>query len=64
MFSFVIWDKKKKTLYLARDRLGIKPLYYSFSNKIFFFGSQTKSFLKHPNWDNKISINALASFLD
>ena len=62
MFSFVIWDKKKKTLYLARDRLGIKPLYYSFSNKIFFFGSQTKSFLKHPNWDNKISINALASF--
>ena len=62
MFSFVIWDKKKKKLYLARDRFGIKPLYYSFSNKTFFFGSQTKSFLKHPYWNNQISINALASF--
>jgi len=62
MFSFVIWDKKEKILYLARDRLGIKPLYYSFFNGIFFFGSQTKSFLKHPYWKNQISFNALASF--
>ena len=62
MFAFVVWDKKLKELCLARDRLGIKPLYYSFFNDIFFFGSQTKSFLKHPKWKNKISLKSLASF--
>ena len=62
MFAFVIWDKKLKELCLARDRFGIKPLYYSFQDGIFLFGSQTKSFIKHPNWKSEISFNALGSF--
>ena len=62
MFAFVVWDKKLKELSLARDRFGIKPLYYSFLDGIFFFGSQTKSFLKHPCWKNEISLDALGSF--
>ena len=62
MFAFVLWDKKNKKLFLARDRFGIKPLYFSYLNGIFFFSSQTKSFLKHPNWKGEISFNALGSF--
>ena len=62
MFAFVLWDKKNKKLFLARDRFGIKPLYFSYLNGIFFFGSQTKSFLKHPSWKGEISFNALGSF--
>ena len=54
--------KKNKKLFLARDRFGIKPLYFSYLNGIFFFSSQTKSFLKHPNWKGEISFNALGSF--
>ena len=62
MFAFAIWDKKLKELCLARDRFGIKPLYYSFLDGIFFFGSQTKCFLKHPNWKREISFDALGLF--
>ena len=62
MFAFALWDKKNKKLFLARDRFGIKPLYFSYLNGIFFFSSQTKSFLKHPNWKGEISFNALGSF--
>ena len=63
MFAFAMWDKKYKELILARDRVGIKPLYFSYLNGLFLFGSQTKSFLKHPNWKSEISFNALGSFL-
>ena len=44
MFAFAMWDKKYKELILARDRVGIKPLYFSYLNGLFLFGSQTKSF--------------------
>ena len=62
MFAFALWDKKKKQLYLARDRFGIKPLYFYYSNGLFLFSSQTKSFFKHPKWKQNISLNALGSF--
>ena len=45
MFSFAVFDKEKKKIYLARDRIGIKPLYWSYQNHIFFFGSQPKCFM-------------------
>jgi len=59
MFSFAVWDNKNKKLYLARDRLGIKPLYWSFQNKIFYFGSQPKCFIANKYWKKKIQINSL-----
>jgi len=43
MFAFAIWDNVKKELFLARDRLGVKPLYFSSNNKSFFFASRPKA---------------------
>ena len=48
MFSFAIWDDNKKELFLARDRIGIKPLYYSIINSIFVFSSEIRSILSLP----------------
>lgn len=55
MFSFAFWDKQNKTLLLARDRYGIKPLYYWQNDRIFLFASEIKAFLKHPEF--KVSLN-------
>ena len=49
MFSFVIWDTLKNELVLARDPFGIKPLYYTYQNNIFYFASQIKSILSIQN---------------
>jgi asparagine synthase (glutamine-hydrolysing) len=46
MFAFAIWDRKEKTLFVARDRAGVKPFYYSFSNRQFAFASEQKALLK------------------
>lgn len=48
MFAFAIWDKKKQELFLARDRMGIKPLYYSWAGDCFLFASEPKAILQHP----------------
>jgi asparagine synthase (glutamine-hydrolysing) len=48
MFAFAIWDDRQKTLFLARDRVGIKPLYYWLSDKSVIFGSEIKAILADP----------------
>lgn len=48
MFAFAVWDDAQKRLFLARDRYGIKPIYYYFRNGVFAFASEIKSLLKHP----------------
>jgi asparagine synthase (glutamine-hydrolysing) len=47
-FVFAIWDEARRELFLARDRLGIRPLYYTVQNGSFVFGSEIKSLLTHP----------------
>ncbi len=63
MFAFVIYDKKEKKICGARDHFGIKPFYYYKTDNEFFFGSEIKSFLGHPNFQKKVNKNALKMFL-
>ncbi len=51
MFAFAIWDTKRRQLFLARDRMGIKPLYYSQCGGDFVFASEPKAFFQHPGID-------------
>lgn len=50
MFAFAIWNENDKTLFLARDRIGIKPLYYTVTKNSFIFSSEIKSILKHKSY--------------
>ncbi|MGA2679667.1 MAG: asparagine synthase (glutamine-hydrolyzing) [Sedimentisphaerales bacterium] len=51
MFAFAIWDSSNQSLLLVRDRMGIKPLYYSQKGDEFIFGSEPKAILQHPGVD-------------
>lgn len=62
MFAFAYWNKKVHKLFLVRDRLGIKPLYWGFHQGILFFGSQLKSFTDHPAWRPVIDTEALTTY--
>jgi asparagine synthase (glutamine-hydrolysing) len=63
MFSFAIWDSKVQTLLLARDRIGIKPLYYHLSNKSLVFASEIKAILADPSIDRQIDPALIDRFL-
>lgn len=62
MFAFVIWDKRNNNLFLARDRYGVKPLYYFANKKYFLFGSEIKSLLQHPGVKVNLSLYALNEY--
>lgn len=63
MFAFVIWNKKEKVLFGARDHFGIKPFYYTEMNGAFLFGSEIKSFLPHPDFHKELNAEALRPYL-
>jgi len=63
MFAFTIWDKKNKKLFGARDFFGIKPYYYANMNGTFFFGSEIKGFLPHPNFKREVNEELLPDYL-
>jgi asparagine synthase (glutamine-hydrolysing) len=63
MFTFALWDARRRRLVLARDRLGIKPLYYAISNGQLIFGSEIKAILKHPEIHSAIDLQALSDFV-
>lgn len=63
MFSFVIYDMEKEELIGARDHFGIKPFYYYKKNDRFFFGSEIKSFLEHPDFQKEVNKDALKMYL-
>lgn len=63
MFAFAIYDINNKTLFLARDNFGIKPLYYTFMNDTFMFASEIKCFLEHPSFEKKLNEDILPAYL-
>lgn len=62
MFAFAIWDKTRQALFLARDRYGIKPLYYHFSGATLLFASEHKAFLAHPGFERRLDAPALLEY--
>ena len=60
MFAFALWDGNKRELFLARDHLGIKPLYYVTLGNQFLFASEIKSLLQHKSCPREVDIDALA----
>jgi asparagine synthase (glutamine-hydrolysing) len=60
MFAFSLWDRKEKKLYLVRDRMGEKPLYYGWQNGVFLFGSELKALKAHPAFYGEIDRNSIA----
>ena len=63
MFSFCIYDKNKKELFIARDPFGIKPLYYYKKDNIFLFSSEIKAFLEHPDFKKELNKEMIGAFL-
>ena len=62
MFAFAIADYKRRQLFLARDRYGIKPLYYTFCGSTFLFASEHKAFLTHPHFSAKLDAPGLVEY--
>ena len=63
MFAFAVWDRQKRELTLVRDRIGIKPLYWSFDKGVFLFGSELKALREAPDFDPGIDRDAITAFL-
>ena len=63
MFAFGVWDRRDHVLYLARDRLGIKPLYYGWAGHHFVFASELKAFRAHADFAGKVARAVLGLYL-
>ena len=62
MFALALWDRKEKTLLLARDRYGIKPLYYAKQKSVFWFASEQKAITAHPDFHRSLNKPALLEY--
>ena len=63
MFAIAIWDELRRRMVLARDRLGKKPLYYSFINETFLFASELKAIMAYPNFPRKVDPLSFMKYL-
>ena len=63
MFAFALWDAADRTLFLARDRMGEKPLYYGRSGDTLLFGSELKALKAHTEWRGQVDRDALALYM-
>ncbi|MGL1862830.1 MAG: asparagine synthase (glutamine-hydrolyzing) [Pseudodesulfovibrio sp.] len=62
MFAFALWDRQERVLSLARDRIGIKPLYYGWVGNSFVFGSEIKALRAFPGFGNSVDRDALCIY--
>ncbi|MEW9700188.1 asparagine synthase (glutamine-hydrolyzing) [Paenibacillus sp. SI8] len=60
IFAFAAWNDQEQSLYLVRDRLGVKPLFYSHQNGVLLFGSEPKAILAHPDFKAEVGAEGLA----
>ncbi|WP_456384906.1 asparagine synthase (glutamine-hydrolyzing) [Desulfolithobacter sp.] len=63
MFALALWNRTEKTLFLARDRMGEKPLYYGWQQGVFLFGSELKALKTHPAFSGEINRDGLTLYL-
>jgi asparagine synthase (glutamine-hydrolysing) len=63
MFAFSIWDKRKRSLFIARDRMGIKPLYYAQVGSRWLFASELKALQTQREFSSELDLDAIADFL-
>jgi asparagine synthase (glutamine-hydrolysing) len=63
MFAFAIWDASRRRLFVARDRVGIKPLYYYLDSRCLLFGSEIKAILADPSVPREVHLPAVRTFL-
>lgn len=63
MFAIALWDRERRELWLARDRMGEKPLYYGWQGDTFLFGSELKALRAHPDFEASVDRGALALLL-
>lgn len=63
MFAFALWDRRERTLSLVRDRIGVKPLYWTRIGDVVLFGSELKALMCHPEWRGELDRQAVSGFL-
>ena len=63
IFSFAIWEKNRNNLFIARDRMGVKPFFYVLENNTFIFASEIKALLAHPRVKPEINIQSIAEIM-
>lgn len=63
MFALALWDRARRCLHLARDRVGEKPLYYGRLGDVFLFGSELKALRRHPAWEGRVDPGAVSLFM-
>lgn len=63
IFAFSVWDSNRRTLFFARDRMGVKPFFFALRNGNFIFASEIKALLEHPLIEPEIDINSIAEIV-
>ncbi|HZH28354.1 MAG TPA: asparagine synthase (glutamine-hydrolyzing) [Azospirillaceae bacterium] len=63
IFAFALWDRLERRLWLARDHMGVKPLFWGLNGGVLLFGSELKALAAHPAWTAEVNPAAVAAFL-